>query len=89
MSMPKGHKMEHGYFTVSSFGGMGFRQIAEIMTASGEKMNQATARNVFLRALKKIALPMMEMHPESERDLDEVIKDPRFQHAVMGFIRET
>ena len=88
MSMPKGHKMDHGYFTVSAYGGKGFRQIAEEMTQSGDKMNQATARNVFLRALKKIAGPVMNIHSGCERDIDAIVKDPRFQHAIMDLIKD-
>ena len=55
MSMPKGHKSKYGYATVTNDGGMGFHDIAERMTKSGDKMNHATARNVLLRALKKIS----------------------------------
>ena len=88
MSMPKGHKMKNGYFTVSKLGGQGFRQIAETMTHSGDRMNQATARNVFLRALKKVATPVAEMFPDSTREIDDIVKDPRFQMAVFQMLKE-
>ena len=56
MTMPKGHKSPHGYATVKSLpGGMDYRSIAEKMTVEGDKMNHATARNVFLCAMKKFA----------------------------------
>ena len=87
MSMPKGHKMQNGYFTVSSVGGMGFRQIAEEMTQSGDKMNQATARNVFLRALRKIAEPMVAYHEDCNRSAEDVAKDPRFQQAILDMMK--
>ena len=36
MAKPKGHKSEHGYSVFSEFdGGMGYKEIAEKMTASG------------------------------------------------------
>ena len=88
MSMPKGHKMENGYFTVSKIGGQGFRQIAQTMTASGDKMNQATARNVFLRALKKVATPVAQMFPDNTREIDDIVKDPRFQLAVFQMLKD-
>ena len=34
-------------------GGLDYRSIAEKMTTEGHKMNHATARNIFLRAMKK------------------------------------
>ena len=51
MSMPKGYKVEHGYATVGD--GLGYREIAEKMTETGDKMNHSTARNVFLSAMSK------------------------------------
>ena len=38
MSMPKGFKASNGYATVGERGGLGYREIAEVMTAKGEKM---------------------------------------------------
>ena len=56
MPMPKGHKSAHGYSTTSVFdGGLGYREIAEAMTAKGQKMNHSTARHVLVHALDKIA----------------------------------
>ena len=63
MSMPKGHKSENGYATVSSIeNGLDYRSIAEIMSAEGYKMNHATARNIFLKAMKKLAKPIHELY---------------------------
>ena len=39
MPMPKGHKSKNGYATVQIDGGMGYREIAEHMTESGDEMN--------------------------------------------------
>ena len=50
MSMPSGKTFDHGYGARSPEG-MGYREIAEKMTESGDKMNHSTARNVLLRAL--------------------------------------
>ena len=85
MPMPKGFKSEHGYATNRSFdGGKDYRTIAEKMTAAGSKMNHATARNVFLSALCKIARPVHNLHGISMSDdnLRSTAKDPRFQSGV-------
>ncbi len=84
MSMPKGHKFSHGYAT--SKGGMGYREIAERCSAEGHKMNHATARNYFLRAMEKLAEPICEIFPGKEPA--DVAKDPRFQQAVADLIEE-
>ena len=85
MPMPKGFKSEHGYATNRSFdGGQDYRTIAEKMTKAGNKMNHATARNVFLSALCKIAKPVHNLHgiPTSEESIKSTAKDPRFQSGV-------
>jgi len=90
MSMPKGHKSDHGYATVSSkFGGMDYRVIAEKMTADGYKMNHATARNVFLRAMQKIARPLCEMYGEpDEHNVNRTASDPRFQEGMIEIVQD-
>ena len=48
------------------------------------QMNHATARNVFLSALRKIAKPVHDLHgkPNTYDDLQKTAKDPRFQSGV-------
>ena len=91
MSMPKGYKSNHGYATVSNIeGGLDYRSIAEEMTSSGYKMNHATARNIFLRAMKKLAEPLCELY-DSELDvtlIDSTAKDPRFQASMIELIED-
>ena len=85
MPMPKGFKSEHGYATTNAFsGGEDYRSIASKMTSKGHKMNHATARNVFLSALRKIARPVHQLNnlPVSEESLQRTAKDPRFQAGV-------
>ncbi len=92
MSMPKGHKSPHGYATVKSLpGAMDYRSIAEKMTESGDKMNHATARNVFLGAMKKFAEPILKMY-DLQADTDSVVrtaKDPRFQESIVNILDES
>ena len=83
--MPKGFKSENGYATTKQFaGGDDYRSIAEKMTKDGYKMNHATARNVFLSALQKIAKPVHSVNniPLSSERLLKTAKDPRFQIGV-------
>ena len=85
MPMPKGYKSKHGYATTKSCaGGEDYRPIAERMSEHGNKMNHATARNVFLSAMRKIAKPVHQMNglPVSEDTLQITAKDPRFQAGV-------
>ncbi len=89
MSMPKGHKSQNGYATVTSIeGAKDYRTIAEQMTEIGHKMNHATARNVFLRAMKKIAEPLHTMYdiPVDEASIMRTAKDPRFQESVFEIV---
>ncbi len=85
MPMPKGFKATHGYATNKQFaGGEDYRAIAEHMTSRGYKMNHATARNVFLSALRKIARPIHAVNQVATTDeqLQCTAKDPRFQAGI-------
>ena len=86
MSMPKGYKVAHGYATVDN--GLGYREIAEHMSESGDKMNHSTARNVFLSAMSKFATELFEIYniPVSKDMIKKVSSDPRFQSGLMSAI---
>lgn len=85
MSMPKGFKSENGYATVTGTEGLGYREIAEKMSDHGIKMNHATARNYFIRAMRKIAAPLAD---HSERTTDKLAADPGFQGAVASLMKD-
>jgi len=82
--MPKGTKFKSGYATVTNEG-LGYREIAEIMTAEGHKMNHATARNYFLRAMEKLATPMVKLM-DNERTAEDLAVDPNFQDAMIEIL---
>jgi len=86
--MPKGFKSEHGYASAKDYAGADYRTIAEQMTSNGYKMNHATARNVFLSALRKIAKPVHKMNglPDHHDDLQKTAKDPRFQSGIADIL---
>jgi hypothetical protein len=91
MSMPKGLKFKNGYATVTDQG-LGFREIAEQMTADGDEMNHSTARNVLLRGLMKIARPVAALHQKPGASLDDetmrIASDPRFHEAMIEILSE-
>ena len=90
MSMPMGHKAEHGNSSISDIeGAHGYREISEIMTSEGDEMNHATARHVFIRAMEKIAVRVSIGNGKrvSQSEIQRIAKDPRFQSSVMEYLR--
>ena len=90
MPMPKGYKSAHGYATNKAFaGGDDYRTIANVMTKKGYKMNHATARNLFLSALRKLAKPVHKINNLSTTEdiLQRTAKDPRFQAGVAEILK--
>ena len=83
MSMPKGYKKECGYATVTGIG-MGYREIADVLTSEGHNMNHATARNYFLRGMNKLA---KQVSSHTDRDTKKIALDPRFQLAVAELLK--
>jgi len=87
MAMPKGFKKEHGYATIDTLGGgLGYREIAEHMTKSGDKMNHSTARNVFMSAMSKLAGDVCTQFDAGSKSKDEMAKDPRFQSGIYDIL---
>jgi len=90
MPMPKGHKMSAGYSTSKSLGGESYHSISSKMSEMGHKMNHSTARNVFINALKKIAKDITSIYDVDcdEKEIIRIAKDPRFQDAIIQYMRE-
>ena len=84
MSMPKGYKVDRGYATVNELGGLDYRSIAEHMTGSGHKMNHATARNVFVKGMSKIAREVCVLYGQecTPQNLKAFAINPVFQNAI-------
>ena len=84
MSMPKGYKIERGYATVNELGGLDYRSIADQMTDDGHKMNHATARNVFVKGMSKIAREVCVLYGQecTPQNLKSVAIHPGFQNAI-------
>ncbi len=90
MPMPKGHKSKNGYATVQTQGGMGYREIAEHMCETGDEMNHSTARNVFLRAVRKVAKDACQVTGAklTEEQINAIATDPRFQAGLIEIISD-
>ena len=86
--MPSGKKFKNGYATVGG-DGMKYREIAEIMTADGDKMNHSTARNNFLSAMKKLCEPVhREISKNSDIEPDDIYRNPDFQEGLTQIIAD-
>jgi hypothetical protein len=90
MSMPKGFKIDNGYATTASLGGKSYKEIADIMSERGDKMNHSTARNIFLRSMQKIAVSTCELYGVeiSASNIKRIANDPRFQSGLSQLIKE-
>lgn len=90
MPMPKGFKSENGYSTKKSLGGKSYQEISNIMSEKGYKMNHSTARNVFVSSLEKIAKDVVSLYEieSDDKSINRISKDPRFQDAIVSFMRE-
>ena len=90
MSMPKGHRSQHGYATVADEGGLGYREIAEKMSQLGDKMNHSTARNIFLSSMRKIAKDICNLHKVNvcSDKINKIATDPRFQEGIIEILKD-
>ena len=77
------------YATVTEEG-TNYREIADIMTMIGYKMNHSSARNYVLRIMKKFAYAITEKWDLqlSEDKIEEIIKDPNFQEGINDVLQE-
>ena len=77
MAMPKGFKSENGYGTSKKFDGMTYHQIADQLNEQGFKMNHSTARNVYVKALMKIASEVTDLY-DVTMDQKKLKKEKKF-----------
>lgn len=90
MAMPKGFKSENGYGTSKQFDGKTYHQIADELNEQGFKMNHSTARNVYVKALMKIASEVTDLYDVSmdEKKLKKIAINPEFQETIRDFMDE-
>ncbi len=90
MAMPKGFKSQNGYGTSKQFDGKTYHEIAGELNDQGYKMNHSTARNVYVKALMKIASEVTELYDVSmdEKELKKIAINPEFQETIRDFMDE-
>ena len=78
------------YATVTHDEGVNYREIAEVMTQIGFKMNHSSARNYVLRVMRKFADAIIDSWgleiPEQRKD--SIVKSHQFQKAVCDLLQE-
>lgn len=87
--MPKGFKSQNGYGTTKELGGATYHEVAEKMNKKGFKMNHSSARNIYIRAMMKIAKEVSGLYElkYDEKAIKKIAINPDFQTAVSDFIK--
>ena len=89
MSLKRGSKVNRGYATVVENEGVNYREIADTMTELGFSMNHSSARNYVLRVMRKFAKAYTDawLMDVNEQRIDEIAKNPSFQHGVADLLQ--
>lgn len=89
MALRRGTRVDRGYATVAEDEGVNYREIADTMTELGFEMNHSSARNYVLRVMRKFAAAFTEDLGVDfdEKRIDEIAKDPGFQHGVADLLQ--
>jgi hypothetical protein len=89
MALHRGTKVDRGYATVAEDEGDNYREIADMMTEMGFSMNHSSARNYVLRVMRKFARAFVEQWniAHDDQKIDEIAKNPRFQHGVADLLQ--
>ena len=85
-------KATNKYVSVSNdSSSLKYREIANIMTAKGDKMNHATVRNIILRGFTKVAKGISKDYGVilDDKSAFEIAKRPDFQQAVVSLIKDS
>lgn len=77
------------YATVALDSGVNYREIADMMTEIGFKMNHSSARNYVLRVMRKFADAITENWDleVSDQRMEKIVKSPQFQEAICSILQ--
>ena len=77
------------YATVATDEGVNYREIADMMTEIGFKMNHSSARNYVLRVMRKFADAITKEWDLdiNETRMDKIVKSPQFQQAICDILQ--
>lgn len=87
--MMKKNQKNSVYATVAIEEGVNYREIADLMSEIGFKMNHSSARNYVLRVMRKFADALLkEWDIEMSNDkVDQLVKSPQFQQAIADILQ--
>lgn len=85
--MRKNYKSSYATVTVEE--GVNYREIADMMTEIGYKMNHSSARNYVLRVMRKFAEAIIDnwQLEVTEDRIEKICKSPGFQAAICDVIK--
>jgi hypothetical protein len=77
------------YATVTNDDGVNYREIADMMTEIGFKMNHSSARNYLLRVMRKFADAIIDSWglDVPEHNLEKIVKSQKFQQAISEILQ--
>lgn len=78
------------YATVSNDEGVNYREISDMMTEIGFKMNHSSARNYVLRVMRKFVEALVDkwdLQVEPDK-IDVIAKSPQFQQAIYEVLQQ-
>ena len=77
------------YASITDSDGVNYREIADMMTEIGFKMNHSSARNYVLRIMSKFVEELVEQWdlnvPDS--DIERISKSPQFQQGICDVLQ--
>lgn len=85
--MRKNYKSSYATVTVEE--GVNYREIADMMSEIGYKMNHSSARNYVLRVMRKFAEAIIDnwQLEVTEERIEKICKSPEFQAAICDLIK--
>ena len=89
MALRMGTRIERGYATVAADQGENYRQIAELMTLMGHRMNHSSARNHVLRIMARFARAFVDAYgiPADEERVAALARSPSFQAGICELLQ--
>jgi hypothetical protein len=89
MALRMGTKIDRGYATVAADDGGNYREIAELMTLMGHRMNHSSARNHVLRIMARFVRAFTDAHgiPVDDERVEAIARSPSFQSGICELLQ--
>lgn len=87
--MKKDKKRHSIYATVTAEEGVNYREIADMMSEIGFKMNHSSARNYVLRVMRKFAYAIVDSWQIelSDQRIEKAVKSSQFQQVICSILQ--